>query len=213
MMILIFLISNSILIMRIKELQHMQFTTVLPGDYQIAARDTVLTTLLGSCVAACLYDPRQRVIGMNHFLLCGRHREHDRPLLITDAGRYGVHAMELLINEMLQNGARRGNLRAKVFGGATVLRSAGVSVQKRSVGELNAEFVREFLHHEQIPIAAEDLGGTLGRVIYFSGEDYTVYGRKIPRTNLKKIIDSELKLLRAGKTQPPRKSGDDELWL
>lgn len=199
--------------MRIKEIRHLNTVTVLSGDYQIATRDTVLTTLLGSCVAACLYDPRQHIIGLNHFLLCGRHRDHELPLLMTDAGRYGVHAMELLINGMLENGARKKNLRAKVFGGATVLQNVGMTNQKRSVGELNAEFVREFLQQEKIPIVAEDLGGLLGRVIYFSGADFTVYRRKIPRTNLREIIEKDIELLRTGKALHKKKPGDDELWL
>ena len=199
--------------MRIKEIQHLNTVTVISGDYQIATRDTVLTTLLGSCVAACLYDPLQHLIGMNHFLLCGRHRDHKLPLLMTDAGRYGVHAMELLINDMIENGARKRNLRAKVFGGATVLQSVGVTNQKRSVGELNAEFVREFLQQEKIPIVSEDLGGTLGRVIYFSGDDFTVYRRRIPRSNLREIIERDMELLRTAKTRLTQKSDDGELWL
>jgi len=82
---------------------------------------------------------------MNHFLLSNRRYAKNLPVCLSEAGRYGIHAMELLINEMLQKGAKRGNLRAKAFGGGTM---HGVSTTQDNffcVGEVNVRFIREFL--------------------------------------------------------------------
>ena len=98
-----------------------QRITLRPGDHRATTDATVLSTLLGSCVAACLYDPSARVSGMNHFLLANRRYARSMPLNVTEAGRYGIHAMELLINDMMKLGAQRARLQAKVFGGGAIL--------------------------------------------------------------------------------------------
>ena len=91
---------------------HFQYDAVkvLPGEYFVSGDELVITTVLGSCIAACLWDTHMRVGGMNHFLL----PDSDAPDV---TGRYGSYAMELLINELLKRGARRENLQAKIFGG------------------------------------------------------------------------------------------------
>jgi len=92
---------------------------VIQGEYRVSDDpDVVLTTILGSCVAACLRDPHARVGGMNHFLLPGRA---DCPSA-QEAERYGVHLMELLVNGLLQRGAKRQRLEAKLFGGARIVK-------------------------------------------------------------------------------------------
>ncbi|HWA89417.1 MAG TPA: chemotaxis protein CheD [Rhizomicrobium sp.] len=115
----------------------------------------VLTTILGSCVSACIRDREFGVGGMNHFLL-PEGGSDDR-----DAQRYGVNAMELLINGLLKHGASRRGLEAKLFGGANVL--AGLS----DVGSRNAAFARQFLLDEGIPLVGGDVGGTMPRRIQF----------------------------------------------
>ena len=117
---------------------------VMPGEYLVTSDEIALCTLLGSCVSACIRDPLRRIGGMNHFLLPG---DPDEPLAAAGdcaPGRYGVFAMELLINALLKRGARRESLEAKVFGGGQVMRSvstAGVGARWRlsphaSVGAL-----------------------------------------------------------------------------
>jgi len=150
---------------------------ILPGEFFVSSKPIVISTLLGSCVAACLYDPYQRIIGMNHFLISGNTQLPATPICLSEAGRYGIHAMELLINEMMKQGAQRDNLRAKVFGGSALGGTHGRSVYR--VGENNSRFVIEFLNLENIPIDASDLGGTHGRVLHFCHGDYSVYVRKI----------------------------------
>jgi chemotaxis protein CheD len=131
---------------------------IVQGEYRVGdGDDLALTTVLGSCVAACLHDPSARVGGMNHFLLPG----DDRNFNPRDAERYGVHLMELLVNGLMQLGARRDRLQAKLFGGARVVR--GLS----DVGRKNGEFAERFLRYEGIAIVSQDLGGDRGRRLQF----------------------------------------------
>ena len=117
---------------------------VLPGEYFVHDEDILITTTLGSCIAACLWDRERRVGGMNHFML---------PEGSGDSGRYGSYAMELLINELMKRGATRMTLEAKVFGGGAVI--AGMS--SINVGERNTQFVIDYLQTEHIPIVSRDV--------------------------------------------------------
>lgn len=130
---------------------------IVQGEFRVGGGDLVLSTVLGSCVSACLHDPQARVGGMNHFLLPG----DDRNFNPRDAERYGVHLMELLVNGLMQLGARRDRLQAKLFGGARVVR--GLS----DVGRKNGEFAERFLRYEGIALATHDLGGEKGRRLQF----------------------------------------------
>lgn len=166
--------------MRIQNWKNYKRITIDPGEYYVTQEDVLLTTLLGSCVSACLYDPYRKIVGMNHFLLSSRRYSREMPICTTEAGRYGIHSMELLINEMWNRGARRGNLKAKAFGGGSVLKTADSSASNFfTVGEVNVRFILEFLKNENIPLVASDLGGTVGRVINFYSEDFSVYVRKM----------------------------------
>jgi len=153
--------------------------TIEPGECFSCSDATVISTLLGSCVAACLYDPVRQIIGMNHFLLSSRRYSRGLPSIVSEAGRYGIHAMELLINDMMHKGADRRSLRAKAFGEASIFKNGKHTDNFMCVGEVNCRFIREFLAGEDIPLDAEDLGGEHGRVIHFSNGDFTVYNRSI----------------------------------
>jgi len=152
---------------------------IMPGEYYATDQSAMIRTLLGSCVAACLYDPVNKVIGMNHFLLSNRRYAKEMPVCLSEAGRYGIHAMELLINEMLKKGARKENLRAKAFGGAAMYRVSETQDNYYFVGDVNVRFIREFLKNEKIPLMAEDLGGETGRIIHFLSDDYSVHLKRI----------------------------------
>lgn len=153
--------------------------TIEPGEYFSTGNAAVISTLLGSCIAACLYDPRSRLIGMNHFMLSNPRYAKDLPIHVSEAGRYGIHAMELLINDMMAKGINRHLLRAKIFGGATIMNRESEHGNFFCVGQVNCKFIREFLDSEGIPVDAEDLGGDFGRVIHFSNGDFSVHRRKI----------------------------------
>jgi chemotaxis protein CheD len=127
---------------------HFQYDAVkvLPGEYFVSSEDIMVMTVLGSCIAACIWDGRARAGGMNHFML----PEGDG---VEGGGRYGSYAMELLINHLLKLGARRESMQAKVFGGAQVM--AGFS--SMNVGERNTKFVLDYLATERIPVVSQDV--------------------------------------------------------
>ena len=132
---------------------------IIQGEYKVLSDpNAVLSTILGSCVAACLRDPIAGVGGMNHFLLPGNASS---PTSGGDATRYGVHLMELLINGLLKQGARRDRLEAKIFGGAKTIATFS------NVGEQNAAFAMEFLRDEGIRVVGSSTGGDHGRKVEF----------------------------------------------
>jgi len=139
---------------------------VLPGEFYVTRHDEAISTVLGSCISACICDRRLGVGGMNHFMLPenARGSASDRWMdpATGHATRYGTHAMECLINELLKLGARREQLEIKLFGGGRILASM------TDVGAHNAAFVRHYLRSEGLRVAAEDLGDIFPRrVIYF----------------------------------------------
>jgi len=130
--------------------------SVIQGDYAVSADPAVMmSTVLGSCVAVCLYDPVKGVGGMNHFLLATSQDANTRDL------KYGINAMELLINRMLRAGAERANLHAKLFGGARMTDHA------KDIGKGNAIFAEDFLQKEGIPCISASLGGDMARRVQF----------------------------------------------
>lgn len=161
------------------------------GEYYTTAKDEIISTLLGSCVACCLWDPVQRIIGMNHFLLANRRYSKSLPVIVSDAGRYGIQSMELLINKMLKMGAKRQLLKAKAFGGGNVLKSHFNGDPFFAVGEVNSRFIREFLDNENIPLVASHLGGEHGRVIHFDASDFSVYMKRIESATERELIAEE----------------------
>jgi len=165
--------------------------TIMPGEFYVSNNSVTIQTLLGSCVAACLYDPVNRVVGMNHFLLSNRRYAKDMPLCMSEAGRYGINAMELLINEMMKIGARKGYLKAKTFGGGSIYLTSEPKDNFFCVGDVNARFIREFLKNEGIPLVAEDLGGDKARVIHFLSQDYSVHMKKIGKTTAADLVKNE----------------------
>ncbi len=140
-----------------------------------------VTTLLGSCVAACLADPVAGVGGMNHFLLPGADGE-------GRGTQYGVHAMELLVNALLQRGARRERLQAKLFGGARMVRGL------TDVGAQNAQFATRFIQREHITLGPGSLGGDAGRRVQF----WPVSGRARQQT-----MGRDAQLFTAERDVPP----------
>lgn len=130
---------------------------LIQGEYHVTDDcDVVLTTTLGSCVAACLRDPIAGIGGMNHFLL----PEGDG-MRGPEALRYGAYAMELLVNGLLREGAKRERLRAKLFGGARL------SERLVDVGGKNVAFAESFLRREGITLARGSVRGANARRVQF----------------------------------------------
>lgn len=137
---------------------HFQYNAVkvLPGEYFVSDENLVIMTVLGSCIAACLWDTRAQIGGMNHFMLPDGEDG-------IGAGRYGSYAMELLINEMLKNGARRESMQAKIFGGGQVMSN----FTTMNVGERNTQFVIDYLQTERIPLLSQDVLDIYPRKVCF----------------------------------------------
>lgn len=159
---------------------HTRAIKLLPSDYVVTDRPVAIVTLLGSCVAACLYDTGLAVGGMNHFMLPDSGDAGDV------SARYGANAMELLINGLLKRGARRSRLQAKVFGGGNVLRGF-----QDPIGTRNAEFVLDYLDAEQIPLVAQDLGDIFPRKVCFFAQSGRTLVRRLPATREREVADVE----------------------
>jgi len=163
---------------------------ILPGQYHAARGDVAITTVLGSCVSTCLWDPGSRIGGMNHFMLPGDMAGTDSPW--AESARYGVYAMEVLINEMIKMGADRRRLAAKVFGGAQLLAGFG----RLDVGAKNSEFVLSFLRTEGIQVLAQDLLDVCPRKVHFFVATGKVQVKRLSLTPIETMQQSEREYLR-----------------
>ena len=177
---------------------------ILPGEYYFTAKDMLIVTVLGSCVAACIRDRVTGVGGMNHFMLPDGGNDADSP--VSASMRYGTYAMEILINDLLKAGARRENLEAKVFGGGNVLRGF-IAI---NVGERNAQFVRDYLKAENIRITAEDLNDVHPRKVYFFPRTGKVLVKKLKQMNNNTLVNREQDY--ANRLQTNKVAGDVELF-
>ncbi len=183
-----------------------------PGEYYVSRSDEVISTLLGSCVAACLFDPVNKVFGMNHFLLAYRHHAHQVPIIESEEGRYGIYAMELLINEMMKQGANRLNLKAKCFGGGNILSLREDRENQQTVGDANVAFIKEFLKKENIPIVGTSLGGVFGRTVHFVGSDYSVFVKKIDPSQQLLLEKQERRYWKKELIEHEKLKGAAEFW-
>lgn len=152
---------------------------IMPGDYCVSWAPAEITTLLGSCVAACLWDSHRKIGGVNHFMLPDSPSQANTLAEKTKSLRYGLYAMEVLVNDLLAMGARREHLSAKVFGGANI---SGV-LNSQHIGRRNAEFVVDFLLKDKIKVIASDLGGSHSRRIRFNTQTSAVRVERVASAN------------------------------
>ena len=136
---------------------------ILPGEFYVTREDEVIDTVLGSCVAACIRNPRLSIGGMNHFMLPrpGNSGNDAWEKVAGRATRYGSASMEQLINSVLSAGGTRQELEVKIFGGGRVV------AKLSDIGARNLEFVREFLRQEGLKVAAEDSGDICSRHVQY----------------------------------------------
>ena len=153
---------------------------VLPGEYFVARERITIVTVLGSCIAACLWDSRACVGGMNHFMLPDGGGA-------DTSGRYGSYAMELLINEMMKQGARRETLQAKIFGGGQVMHN----FTTLNVGERNTRFVQDYLATERIPIVSEDVLDIHPRKVVFFATSGRAMLKRLAHTHRESLAAQE----------------------
>ncbi|MFO1349976.1 MAG: chemoreceptor glutamine deamidase CheD [Gammaproteobacteria bacterium] len=193
-------------IRRFWDKQHGSYAArLLPGEYFVTARDEMITTVLGSCISACIRDPVFGIGGMNHFMLPdGGAHDSWQDDHVSAATRYGSFAMEHLINTILKNGGRRDKLEIKIFGGGRVLAAM------TDVGRRNIEFVHHYLRTEGLRVNAEDVGDVYPRkVIYFPARG-RVLVKKLHSIDKAKLIQRETRYLRDLAQQPA--AGEIELF-
>lgn len=160
---------------------------ISPGDYYITDQDEMITTVLGSCISACIRDVRMGIGGMNHFMIPVKCPHTSNPEQDMDT-RYGTYAMEHLINDIYKHGGTRKNLEIKLFGAGNVLVGSG------NVGAKNIKFVRDFIHTEGYKITSENLGGDNPRKINYSPMTGKVMMKKLAATSISEIQMQEKKL-------------------
>ncbi len=157
-----------------------QIITILPGEFYSTTEPVLISTVLGSCISIALFDPELKLGGLNHFMLPTTNRCHE--ISVEEQGRYGDFAMELLLNDMFKKGAKKENLKAKVFGGGNVLDDGGF--HKNRTGLNNISFALDYLQTENIPIIANDTGGIFPRKIFYDPQTSKIYLKRIQRSDL-----------------------------
>jgi len=148
---------------------------VVAGDYYVSRQDEMICTVLGSCVSTCIRDPIVGVGGINHFLLPDADCD-----LLSESNRYGVFAMEQLINSIIKYGGCRENFEIKIVGGGNMMSGTN------DIGQRNIAFIKKFMKTEGLKISAEDLGGDQARRI-----QYIVKTGQLMVHKLKKHINLE----------------------
>ncbi len=171
--------------------------TIVAGECIVTRGDVVLSTVLGSCIAVCLFAGNGKYCGMNHFMLPSVTRQYKdaRSILHTNSGFYGINAMEILINELMKRGISKQSLVAKVFGGADVL---PIMHTRKTVGRQNVEFITEYLDLEKIPLVACSTGGNFARKVLFFAQTGIVYHYRLGMQKSDKVIIEEAALYKNG---------------
>lgn len=178
---------------------------VLPGEFYVSSQEEMVSTVLGSCVSACIHDPVRGIGGMNHFMLPESKGGSDSwASTVGRAARYGSDAMEHLINDLLKAGAQRADLSVKLFGGGRVL------AQMSDVGQRNIEFVRRYISTEKLRVVAEDLGDIYPRQVQFFPQSGKARVRQLRRSDDVKLVAGERTYLKQLANDPIK--GEVELF-
>ena len=161
---------------------------VMPGEFFVSRRNEMFTTVLGSCISACIRDPVAGVGGMNHFMLpqaSSFDESFSKNGAASTANRYGAYAMENLINTILKYGGRRENLEVKIFGGGQIIQGM------TDVGQRNIEFARWFLAMEKLNIVAEQVGDVCPRRVNYFPKTGVVLVRRLRSLQASAIVQRE----------------------
>ena len=182
---------------------------ILPGEFYMTRDNIIISTTLGSCIAACIWDEKLGVGGMNHFMLPITDKEmHEvdwgQRGLASDATRYGNFAMEHLINTILKNGGYKRNLKAKVFGGGKVLKKMS------DVGERNTKFVFDYLDLEEIEVVKADVGSIFPRKVVFEPTTGRAFVKRLNNLHNDTIVRREFDYRDSIDAKP--EGGDIELF-
>lgn len=180
---------------------------ILPGEYYVTKENELITTVLGSCISACIRDKESGIGGMNHFMLPVTTTDklaQGNYAVVGNATRYGNYAMEHLINTILSNGGKRKNLEVKVFGGGKIIPSL------TDVGIKNIDFVLEYIDTEGLALISKDLGDIYPRKIIYFPQSGKVAMKKIQDLHNDTIAQRERQYFNNIKNAPV--AGDVELF-
>ena len=180
---------------------------LLPGEYYVTRHGEMVTTVLGSCVSACVRDGRLQIGGMNHFMLPldGSQGMSAWGAAVSAATRYGNVAMERLINDILKLGGRREDLEIKLVGGGRVL-----AEMTTDIGARNISFVRDYVRDEGFKVLGEDLGDVFARKVVYFPESGRIRVRKLNAHSDRSLAQRERQYLTELDTKP--EEGDVELF-
>jgi len=182
--------------------QQLDIIKIFTGDWYVSTQGgEMLATVLGSCVSACIRDPERGIGGMNHFLL---PETGSLDAAHSDAARYGMHAMECLINGILKAGGRKERLEVKVFGGGNVINNSA------RIGSKNAAFIRDYLRREGYKITSEDMEGDHPRRVDYFPDTGKVMMRLLRRKEDLMVLEEEDRYTRKISKKPLE--GDIELF-
>lgn len=181
---------------------------ILPGQFYVSRQGEIISTVLGSCIAACIRDRYLNIGGMNHFMLPTTGMNTDAKDWRLDKAslplRYGEWAMEFLINEILKNGGKKQNLEVKIFGGGKILNNM------MDIGQRNILFVLEFLAREELEIVAQDVGDDCPRKVLYFSDSGKVKLKRLRSIHNRTIEEREQKYIKEINIEPVQ--GDIELF-
>jgi len=161
---------------------------IKPGEFYVTNHHEAVTTVLGSCVTACIRDPVSGVGGMNHFLLPDTDDHRNAPF--SDSTRYGAFAMEALINEVIKHGGYKKRLEVKIVGGGSMVRGM------TDIGNQNVMFVMQYLNDEGLDITSADIGGEHPRSVVYLPREGRLLVRKLGTLHNSKLFAAERQLKR-----------------
>lgn len=155
---------------------------ILPGEYYVTSNQEVVTTVLGSCISVCVYDPVNLIGGMNHFMLPSGNNDSD---ILSESFRYGDVAMEKLVNVILRHGGNKSALIFKAFGGGQIIKNM------TNIGQRNISFLHKFMTMEGYKLSASDLGGPHPRKVVFNPLDGKVKLKRLQHMHNDTILARE----------------------
>jgi chemotaxis protein CheD len=187
------------------EVHGMYAAKLLPGEFYVTTERETIVTVLGSCVSACIRDPVFGIGGMNHFMLpVSQGSGSWEASGVAVSTRYGSHAMEQLINEILKHGGSRRNLELKLTGGGRIL------AQMTDIGRKNIEFVEDYARTEALKVLSRDLGDIYPRKVYYTPVSGRMLVKKLRSLHNNTIVERETRYLHDIESAPVQ--GEVELF-
>lgn len=171
--------------------------TIIGGEFAVSRdeEEIAFKTLLGSCVAIMFYDRKQKIKGMNHFLLPSTQNS-------SEDMKYGLYSVEAMLNEMYKMGCQKNSLVAKISGGADIMSLNISSMKNNSIGQRNVEFAKNFCKTEGFELLSEHTRGEHGRLILLANE-FETFIKVTQKSETDSKIAGEEKALQKEITKEP----------